>query len=206
MSFADPLKEFCSVVFDWDREVLWGPSENRNRPDPRYPMPPCDWCNQSPHPELCKKCGGKLRYLTPRHALQTLGTEWGRACHEDIWAKLGVRRAKEWERCPYVQFDDGDTRPMDPPGIAVFTDCRFLNEARAIREAGGVIWRIVRPGAGLQGQAGAHASELEQDAIEADATISNVGSLSDLRRAVENLLEAPQRRHRGLSSSLGQHP
>jgi hypothetical protein len=72
LSFADPLKEFCAQVFEWNRNTLWGPSENRNRPDPRY--------------------GG----LTPRHALQTLGTQWGRACYENVWVDLGIRRAKEW--------------------------------------------------------------------------------------------------------------
>lgn len=146
-SFADPLKEFVAQVFDWDRDTLWGPSENRNKPDPRY------------------------NGLTPRHALQTLGTEWGRGCYEDVWAQLGVRRA------------------LAHDGIAVFTDCRFINEAKAIRESGGQVWRIVRPGAGLTGAAGSHPSELEQESAEMQAlittTIQNVGTLDDLRNAVQ---------------------
>lgn len=34
-------------------------------------------------------------YLTPRHALQQLGTEWGRSCHSDIWVVKAVRIANK---------------------------------------------------------------------------------------------------------------
>lgn len=160
-SFADPLKEFCAQVFDWPREVLWGPSELRNRYDPRYPG------------------------LTPRHALQTLGTEWGRGCYENIWADLGIRRAKAW------------LEEYNPALHAVFTDCRFINEARAIREAGGEVWRIIRPGSGLSGAASQHSSEIEQDspAMESlvTATINNVLDVANLRVEV---LAAVSLRHR----------
>ncbi len=148
MSFADPLKEFCAQVFGWDRDTLWGASELRNKPDPRY-----------------VRANGEI--LTPRFALQTLGTEWGRACCPDIWALAGVRRAQE----------SGCAR-------AVFSDCRFLNEAQAIRNAGGKIWRVVRPGAGLTGDAAIHPSELEQEQIAADFTLQNTGTLEALRAQV----------------------
>ncbi len=155
-SFADPLKEFCRDVFGWDRETLWGPSELRNKPDPRYVRP-----------------DGTL--LTPRYALQQLGTQWGRDCCPDVWALAGVRRAQE-----------------SGASVAVFTDCRFVNEAFAISAAGGEVWRIVRPGAGLADSAGAHASELEQDSpnmdVLIDRTIYNTGSLEDLRAAIVGLL------------------
>lgn len=36
VSFADPLKRFCSDVFEFDKIQLWGPSSARNAFDPRY--------------------------------------------------------------------------------------------------------------------------------------------------------------------------
>lgn len=159
MSFADPLKEFCQQVFGWDTETLWGASDRRNQPDPRYTRP----------------CGLPL---TPRYALQTLGSNWGRSCDPDIWVTLGLRRARQYQE--------------DNPGaVVVFTDCRYVNEARAIREAGGEVWRIIRPGAGLSGEAGAHDSETEQDSPEMNsqitATIENNGTIADLRARLATL-------------------
>ena len=57
---------------------------------------------------------------TPRHAMQTLGTEWGRdLIDSDFWVKSAIRRA-------------------EGVGHAVVTDVRFPNEMAAIHDAGGV--------------------------------------------------------------------
>lgn len=81
---------------------------------------------------------------TPRHAMQTLGTEWGRKLIvSDLWIRA-------WQAA------------MDalPPGAPVVVDdCRFPNEAEAVRAAGGVIVRIERPGAGTTS---VHESEQHQ--------------------------------------------
>lgn len=53
----------------------------------------------------------------------------------DVWAALGVRRA-----LAYLS--------ENPGGLAVITDCRFLNEARLVRAAGGEVWAVFRPGHG----------------------------------------------------------
>lgn len=160
-SFAGPLKDFCGRVFGFTEAQLYGPSSERNKPDPRWP----------------REGGG---FLTPRHALQTLGTEWGRACSENVWADLGVREARAW------------LAVSGPGAVAVITDCRFSNEARAVRAAGGEVWRVVRPGAGLGGSAGAHPSELEQASPEflelVTRTIKNAGSLEDLHRQVASVI------------------
>lgn len=192
-SFADPLKELCAEVFEWE-EQLWGPSELRNEEDLHYRFLSC-WAYARTRLE---RVGGpwlesigldakahwpgllawfeKLRAqgtLSPRQALQPLGTEFGRAIDQDLWARAGVRLASAVP-------------------LAVFTDCRFVNEAEAIRAAGGLVWRVVRPGAGLAGTEGAHVSELEQDSPEMDrlitSVIDNCGTLEDLRRRVDSLL------------------
>ena len=143
ISLADPIKVACQQWFGWDREVLWGPSPLRETPDPA-------WAG-----------------LTPRRALQQLGTEWGRAMHPDVWVRLAIRRAREYDR-------------------VVIPDVRFENEAAAIRAACGVVWRVVRPGL----VAAEHESESGQSAIRADWTIDNAGPVAGLRtRALEALDE-----------------
>lgn len=193
-SFAAPLKNFCGDVFNWDTETLWGPSENRNAEDLGYRRTSAwafarfnlervgrSWLESIgldpvEHFPALLSWFNSLRAqgtLAPRTALQTLGTEFGRAIDVDLWARAGVRLAQGFK-------------------LAVFTDCRFVNEARAIREAGGQVWRVVRPGAGLAGASAAHASELEQDSPEMEelitCTIENSGTLEDLQRRIDSLL------------------
>jgi len=108
---------------------------------------------------------------SPRELLQTLGTEWGREMvSEDIWIKIALRRASECER--------------DGWNVAI-TDVRFANEAEAIRHAGGQVWRIDRPGAGLAGQTAEHSSEAGIPDHLVNQVIRNVGNLDDLEEAVD---------------------
>lgn len=98
----------------------------------------------------CELLGGK----TPRYAMQTVGTEWGRdLIAPDLWIRaFNAALAKV------------------PAGVPVVVDdCRFPNEAEAIRAAGGVLVRIERAGAG-SGAAG-HSSETHQ--LPTIATITN---------------------------------
>lgn len=157
IAFADPLKKFCKLAFDFSDEQLWGPSEARNAPDPRY-------TREDGEP------------LTPRYALQTLGTEWGRHCYPDVWVDCGIRTAASVIQlgCPLV----------------LITDCRFTNEAKIVKAQGGLVWRIERPelSQGLDAAAQAHSSETQQQSEEMDAlvdlTIVNDGTLDDLREAL----------------------
>lgn len=106
---------------------------------------------------------------SPRRLLQTIGTEWGRdTIHPEIWIMATMRRI------------DASENPW-----SAITDVRFDNEAEAIRRRGGVVWRIVRPGAGLGGAEGSHSSEQGVDPSLVDDEIENTGDLSSLRAAVE---------------------
>jgi hypothetical protein len=70
---------------------------------------------------------------TLRHAMQTLGTEWGRnLIGDDIW----LRAAR-------VQIQT--MQAARAPGITA-DDVRFSNEAELIREMGGIVIELVRPG------------------------------------------------------------
>lgn len=111
-------------------------------------------------------------YLTPRHALQQLGTEWGRECYGNVWVDYALRVAKELLRnvgryTARTGLLSGGTNIAErvPQGV-VISDVRFINEVEAIRAANGNVWKIERPGAGLTGAAAQHASEQEQNSID----------------------------------------
>lgn len=90
---------------------------------------------------------------TPRHAMQTLGTEWGRdQIDPDLWLRA-------WAR----EVDDG----LAAGRAVVVDDVRFPNEVGAIRARGGVIVRI----GGRGGEIPAHASEALH--FPADVKIEN---------------------------------
>lgn len=104
---------------------------------------------------------------TPRHLMQTLGTDWGRRMvHSDIWTNAWRRTAAQLH------------------GPIVVDDVRFPNEAAAIRAEGGVLWRIVRPGQPV----GEHASERMMREIACDETLVNDVNLNDLIQKVETVL------------------
>ena len=67
---------------------------------------------------------------TPRHAMQTLGTEWGRnMIGPDVWVRLTMHRV-----------DD-----LLASGVnVIIDDVRFDNEAEAIRERDGQLVTLVR--------------------------------------------------------------
>lgn len=112
---------------------------------------------------------------TPRQAMQMLGTEWGRGLSPTLWVdawRNGIERASLQASADGV------------PALIVVDDVRFPNEVEAIRQLGGIIIRIDRPGAGLEGAAGRHASETE-DLGEPDTFIRNNGTIEQLCELVD---------------------
>jgi hypothetical protein len=106
--------------------------------------------------------GLKVRAPGVRVLLQRFGTDVGRELFgEDFWVEQAFRG-----------LGDEDV---------VFTDVRFLNEAEAIRERGGVVWQVVRPGVGA---VNGHVSESDLAGFDFNAVILNDGSLEDLRGKV----------------------
>ena len=106
---------------------------------------------------------------TPRHLMQTLGTEWGRRMvHSDIWTNAWRATARRVE------------------GSIVVDDVRFPNEAAAIRAEGGVLWRIVRQGQPVSD----HVSERMMREIVTDVTLNNNVNLPDLIEKAEAALRA----------------
>jgi hypothetical protein len=125
--------------------------------------------------------------------LQKLGTEWGRDCYQNVWVEYALRLARTALDNP-TQFDYTNIyglcpadRKKNPIQGVVIADCRFANEIELVRKAGGQLIRVLRPDAGLSGQASDHASESEQLSIpnsKFDYVIDNCGTLDELEKKV----------------------
>lgn len=152
IAFAEPLKHFVGEVFGATHRQLYGPSEAREEPLLGFTRP-----DGSP--------------LTVRFALQTLGTEWGRNCDPEVWAKAGILKAQSLGL-----------------SFIVITDVRFVNEAKLIRAVGGEVWRIRRRHKGHI-DVEPHASEREIWSSEMTALVThevdNRGTVEDLRRLAD---------------------
>lgn len=102
-----------------------------------------------------------------RELMQRLGTDCGRnLLGDNIWV-------------------DSAFSNLDPDGRYAFADCRFVNEANAIRERGGLVIRIERPGIG---PANAHPSETSLDGYDFDHVVQNNDSHEVLRQKLVRLI------------------
>jgi len=134
--------------------------------------------------------------LTPRWVLQYWGTEVCRkGFHDDIWIASLENKLRN-------SRDD-----------IVISDCRFPNEIKSIKDAGGIVVRVVRgaepewydwavsANAGETGnftwstskakleKAGIHASETAWVGTPFDAVLDNNGSIDDLFAQVRGLVQ-----------------
>lgn len=119
-----------------------------------------------------------LSNRTPRHAMQTLGSEWRDLIHRNLWIDI-------WERT-IVRYDMN----------IVVDDLRFLHEAERIKLLGGKIFLISREGI-LPSD---HISEKEFLKIKVDGIIDNNGKPGDMLRQLMTLLNFQHRFENPLSS------
>lgn len=121
------------------------------------------------HQEIQDRSG--LTAVTVRRILQWWGTEYRRAQDPDYWTKAWGRKISEYDvEQIYVLVDD----------------VRFMNELKVIKEHGGLIVKIERPG--FDG-ANNHASETSlDDYADWDGKILNDGTLQEFERKVEMLV------------------
>ena len=109
---------------------------------------------------------------SPRQILQWWG-DYRRAQDPDYFVTeldAAIQRSAEW--------DEADV---------VITDVRFPNEAALIRQLGGQLWQIRRPGYEAGGTG--HASDTDGGEFAPDVVLENFGSLDDLRRTVMDAWE-----------------
>lgn len=108
--------------------------------------------------------------VTVRRILQWWGTEYRRAQDPDYWTKA-------WER-KIQQYDLAQTH-------IVIDDVRFMNELQIIKEQGGLIVKIDRPGFAAGGD---HASETSLDGYhDWQQVVLNDGSLEQFKQQVAQL-------------------
>lgn len=179
-SFAAPLKVLIATVFQCDHETLWGPSELRNAPDPRYGLKGTG---------LRARLDGWLR--SKEITQEQVGAHY--RFHQDHlrWLKMVL---PEWEFTNpwaavnlYEWMDQAFNRPVVTPRYwlqtlgdwgrkvspslwvdaamrrvqyelgsgapaVIISDVRYpATEGRRIRDAGGELWRIRRPSIAVTG-------------------------------------------------------
>jgi hypothetical protein len=127
--------------------------------------------------------------ITPRWVLQYWGTEvCRRGFHDDIWIASVENKLRNSQ-------DD-----------IVISDCRFPNEIKSIKNAGGIVVWVKRgelpnwyntalganagilPDQELLKQIGIHSSETAWVGTDFDAVLENNGSIDDLYNQVKNLV------------------
>ncbi|WP_105215753.1 deoxynucleotide monophosphate kinase family protein [Pseudoalteromonas sp. T1lg22] len=139
-AFALPIKNACREIFGWSDDHVNGAL--KDEVDPHF-------------------------NVSPRKAMQTLGTEWGRnLINSELWLQAAKKQIAAHQ-------------------ALIITDVRFENEAKLIRDQGGIVIKIIRP-------EWAHIlSHCSEDGIGenlVDKVIVNDGSLDDLRAAACELI------------------
>jgi len=110
-----------------------------------------------------------------RHMMQTLGTEWARNnLSENFWIDAAAATLASFRERGHRRF--------------VISDVRYPNEAAWIRQQGGEVWMIDRPG--LQ-PVRLHSSECLH--FRVDQVLRNDGTLANLERATLDALVSANR-------------
>jgi hypothetical protein len=180
LAFADKLKKICQEVYGFSDDQLYGSLKETS--DKRYPRNHT-WEDGG---AVCACCGADYEaahfgglpsqcYLTPRYAMKTLGTEWGRHCYPNTWVDLAMRRAAVFNE--HVEHKK--------TGV-VLPDLRFQSEFDALIAKGGYVWRILRPGG--QMLSGNHPSERGFDAAPHDVIVNDT-TLDNFRHNVRLAFE-----------------
>ncbi len=197
--FADKLKDIVCLLIGCTREQL----EDRNFKEKElgeewwhYHYEDYDDINilygyleyKERENELPRKA--YLVKLTPRKLLQLLGTEAGRQIiHPNIWVNAlfadYVCNDCGQKECPTDEEDTGQMVHYSFPNW-IITDVRFPNEAKAIKDKGGIVIRIERPG-GESHCGGQHDSETALDNYSFDYVIDNEGSIDELIEKIKQL-------------------
>jgi dephospho-CoA kinase len=167
--FADPLKRFVADILGVSVEKLedrefketilgkeWWIYQN---PDTGEIYPYTDPPMFKDHHKLIK--------LTPRIFMQLIGTDVGRVIHPQMWVNAlfsSYTKDSKW----------------------IIVDTRFDNEAKAIKDRGGIIIKVERD----VGITDTHASEKGISDEYIDIVIDNNGSMEELIEKVKTALYA----------------
>lgn len=171
-SFAKPLKDACSVMFGWPREMLEGDTEVSRK-----------W-REEPDTYWSEKFG---KEFSPRLALQLMGTEAGRnVFHTDIWVISLLNRAKGKNVVVTdVRFQNEVKYIQDNGGIIVRVkrgdEPEWYNDLLAMNT------NVERQQ--FMNKFGIHPSEWDWVGSDFNHIIENDGTINDLGNKVNELLQ-----------------
>jgi hypothetical protein len=127
--------------------------------------------------------GEQKHRMTVRELLQKVGTECMRDClHENVWVNALFADYTQDMSGYSDRMSKEDMEELFPKWI--LTDCRFPNEAQAVKDRGGVVIRVERPNQ----EKGTHLSETALDDWSFDHVITNDGTLDELLAKVQQLM------------------
>ena len=226
MGFADPFKRFVQDVYDFSDDQIWGSSKYRNGADRRYFRGfgdfglVCSACREAcisgelekakPATGIevpCDACGDVYdknalytmripQFLTPRYALQQIGSEWGRNCYDPTWVEYLLKTVRRLEQGgAYYDSKLGLRYTAEVEGVmeakknVVVSDLRFRNEIGRLRQEGAKIILLVHPVDSLpSGVDLSHGSENELKGLPAsnyDLVLVNNGTIEDLQKSIK---------------------
>jgi hypothetical protein len=205
LALADPMKRFLASGWGLTEAQLWGNQKEaefvRRKAPPQGELVRCfvksfsegyieNNLDDDEMAALTEAMGTWARGLpektTPRHMLQTFGTECVRFLAPDLWIEFGLFAAQElliggvkYNRAEGLVYDEA----ARPANVVAITDGRFRNELIEAKQLGALCVQIKRAvgymiqnspesetpvsigAVVLAAGAQAHASELEQDSI-----------------------------------------
>lgn len=119
--------------------------------------------------------------VSARHFLQKVGTDLFREHLHEVLPEMKM------EGTIWVEIFKMENNRF--PKQYVISDIRFLDEAKAIKDMGGIIIRTVRGDTSGGNTYTKHRSEMEMDKIDADYTIDNNCSMEELQDKLNKLVE-----------------
>jgi len=178
LSFAGVMKDVVAAVFQFDRALLEGDTEESRK-----------WRNQI---DMWWTTRLRIPAFTPRKALQLVGTDVFRAFHEEIWVLSLERKLLNL---------------MQTHQNVVVTDCRFPNEVGLIKKYKGTLIRVdrhtpqwysdllLRPQLDWAEWMASHHPTVHQSEwriaqLTPDVVVKNVGTLEALRETVDGVMNA----------------
>jgi len=155
LAFADKVKESLKVIFNVRHEQLYGEDKDKNT------LTQARW---EDFEGIKKENKADEEFLSARELMQTFATEVCRSKIPNIWVN-------------YLDLEGSDR--------IVVTDVRFENEAQFIKDNGGIIIKVDRPGA--EGEN--HASEIALPREMCNYIIENNGTVEDLHQKAEAVMQ-----------------
>ena len=169
VSFADPVRDVCRAYFGWTEEWLLG--KHKEDVDPYWG-------------------------ISPRQAMQYLGTEVGRVglaenypefksvTGDSIWIKSAKKNIRAKSSKEYVS-NYGKIRAF------IIPDMRFLNEYDAMKEMENEGYKVITIGVrrdGLPSDSHASETEIRYCVEKCDFIIDNNKEISDLEDSVDEII------------------